>query len=103
MAIAVATGFPVGDERGYVHPGNDKIYYYLETTNTFCVGDMSDELRDQYGDAETVLYDLEAAPMLRFVFFPDENHFITRPQNARFWWNTNHAWLTEHLSSAGRQ
>jgi len=35
----------------------------------------------------------------KLVIFPDECHFITRPQNARFWWNTNHAWLTEHLSA----
>jgi dipeptidyl aminopeptidase/acylaminoacyl peptidase len=39
----------------------------------------------------------------KLVIFPDENHFITKPQNARFWWNTNHAWLAEHLSTAGRK
>ena len=36
----------------------------------------------------------------RLLFFPDETHFITRPWNARMWWNTIHAWLDEFLHPA---
>ncbi len=33
----------------------------------------------------------------RLVFFPDETHFISRPQNARFWWGEVHGWLQRYL------
>lgn len=38
----------------------------------------------------------------KLLLFPDESHFITRPQNARVWWNTIHAWLAEHLGGVAR-
>jgi len=36
----------------------------------------------------------------RLLFFPDECHFIQKPQNARVWWNTIHAWLARYLRPA---
>ncbi len=33
----------------------------------------------------------------RFLFFPDENHWILKPQNARIWYGTVLAFLDEHL------
>jgi dipeptidyl aminopeptidase/acylaminoacyl peptidase len=33
----------------------------------------------------------------RLLFFPDENHFVLKPQNARLWWNTVHEWLGKYL------
>jgi dipeptidyl aminopeptidase/acylaminoacyl peptidase len=33
----------------------------------------------------------------RLLFYPDETHFITRPQNARLWWNEVHGWLDRFL------
>jgi dipeptidyl aminopeptidase/acylaminoacyl peptidase len=35
----------------------------------------------------------------RFLYFPDEFHFITKPQNARLWWNTIFDWYQEHLTT----
>lgn len=35
----------------------------------------------------------------RLVFFPDENHWILKPQNARLWYAEYFAWLRRHLSS----
>jgi dipeptidyl aminopeptidase/acylaminoacyl peptidase len=29
----------------------------------------------------------------RFLYFPDESHFVTKPQNARLWWQTVHEWI----------
>ncbi len=34
----------------------------------------------------------------RLLYFPDEGHFVTKPQNARLWWTTVHDWLKEYLS-----
>ncbi|MCV0402978.1 MAG: S9 family peptidase [Chloroflexi bacterium] len=36
----------------------------------------------------------------RFLYFPDENHWILKPQNARLWYETVWAFLDEHLRGA---
>ncbi len=33
----------------------------------------------------------------RFLYFPDENHWVLKPQNARLWYSTVLAFLDEHL------
>ena len=33
----------------------------------------------------------------RFVYFPDEGHWIAKPQNRVVWWNEMHAWLEKYL------
>ena len=33
----------------------------------------------------------------RFLFFPDEDHFVRKPQNAQMWWKTVHEWLGRYL------
>ncbi len=35
----------------------------------------------------------------RFVYFPDENHWILKPQNARLWHREFFAWLEKHVGS----
>lgn len=32
----------------------------------------------------------------KFLYFPDETHFVTKPQNARMWWNTIFDWFEEN-------
>ncbi len=32
----------------------------------------------------------------KLLFFPDETHFIQKPQNARLWWHTVLKWLADH-------
>ncbi len=32
----------------------------------------------------------------KLLFFPDETHFVQKPQNARLWWNTVLGWLADH-------
>ncbi|HSR18202.1 MAG TPA: S9 family peptidase, partial [Ignavibacteriaceae bacterium] len=32
----------------------------------------------------------------KFLYFPDETHFVTKPQNSRLWWNTIFDWFNEH-------
>ena len=34
----------------------------------------------------------------RFLYFPDENHWVLKPQNARLWYGTVLAFLDEHLN-----
>lgn len=33
----------------------------------------------------------------RFIYYPDECHFVTKPQNARLWWNEVHGWFDKWL------
>ena len=33
----------------------------------------------------------------KLLFFPDEDHFVRKPQNARLWWKTVHEWFASHL------
>ncbi len=32
----------------------------------------------------------------KLLYFPDEFHFVTKPQNARLWWNTIFDWFEQH-------
>jgi dipeptidyl aminopeptidase/acylaminoacyl peptidase len=32
----------------------------------------------------------------KLLYFPDENHFVQKPQNARLWWHTVLGWLADH-------
>ena len=33
------------------------------------------------------------------LFFPDEDHFVRKPQNARLWWKTVHEWFARFLKN----
>ncbi|MEW6457338.1 MAG: S9 family peptidase [Acidobacteriota bacterium] len=33
----------------------------------------------------------------KLVYFPDEGHFVTKPQNAELWWKTLHEWFKKWL------
>jgi len=33
----------------------------------------------------------------KFLYFPDENHFVTRPRNRRLWWGTVLDWFDQYL------
>lgn len=33
----------------------------------------------------------------RLVFFPDENHWILKPQNSRLWYKEYFAWLYKYV------
>jgi dipeptidyl aminopeptidase/acylaminoacyl peptidase len=32
----------------------------------------------------------------KLLYFPDEYHFVTKPQNARLWWNTIFDWFDQY-------
>jgi dipeptidyl aminopeptidase/acylaminoacyl peptidase len=35
----------------------------------------------------------------KFLYFPDETHFVTKPQNSLLWWDTVFNWFNEHKKS----
>jgi dipeptidyl aminopeptidase/acylaminoacyl peptidase len=38
----------------------------------------------------------------RLVFFPDENHWILKPQNSRLWYREFFAWLRRYVATGGK-
>jgi len=32
----------------------------------------------------------------KFLYFPDESHWVTKPQNAKLWWDTVLDWFETH-------
>jgi dipeptidyl aminopeptidase/acylaminoacyl peptidase len=36
----------------------------------------------------------------RLVVFPDEGHWIGKPQNQRLWWSEVQGWLQKYLQAA---
>lgn len=38
----------------------------------------------------------------RFLYFPDEDHFVQKPRNAELWWKTVLEWLTDYLGKPER-
>lgn len=33
----------------------------------------------------------------KFLYFPDETHFVAKPQNSRLWWETVYSWFNKYL------
>jgi len=33
----------------------------------------------------------------KMLYFPDENHFVGKPQNAELWWRTVLDWIAKYL------
>lgn len=33
----------------------------------------------------------------KFLYFPDETHFVAKPQNSRLWWETVYSWFNDYL------
>jgi dipeptidyl aminopeptidase/acylaminoacyl peptidase len=33
----------------------------------------------------------------KFLYFPDEDHFVQKPQNAQLWWKTMLDWLVYYF------
>jgi dipeptidyl aminopeptidase/acylaminoacyl peptidase len=43
----------------------------------------------------------QAGIAAKFLYFPDEGHWVTRPRNRRLWWGTVLDWLDQYLEPAG--
>jgi len=36
----------------------------------------------------------------KWLYFPDEDHFVSNPKNARMWWRTVHGWLKQYADKS---
>jgi Dipeptidyl aminopeptidases/acylaminoacyl-peptidases len=56
------------------------------------------DYRVPIGEALHLWYDLMRHDVeAKFLYFPDENHWVLSPGNARVWYQTVHAFLAEHV------
>jgi len=39
----------------------------------------------------------------RLVFYPDENHWILKPQNSRLWYREFFDWLARYVEAGGKK
>ena len=39
----------------------------------------------------------------QFLYYPDENHWVLKPQNSRLWYREVHAWLQRYLEATGAE
>jgi dipeptidyl aminopeptidase/acylaminoacyl peptidase len=39
----------------------------------------------------------------KLVYFPDENHWVLKPQNSLFWYQTKREWLAQYVKPGARQ
>jgi dipeptidyl aminopeptidase/acylaminoacyl peptidase len=38
----------------------------------------------------------------KFLYFPDENHWVLKPQNSLFWYSTVKDWLAQYVPPGTR-
>ncbi|NIM18666.1 MAG: prolyl oligopeptidase family serine peptidase [Candidatus Latescibacteria bacterium] len=54
------------------------------------------DYRVPFGEAMQVFTALRRQGVpAKLLYFPDENHFVLKPQNAELWWKTVHEWIAE--------
>ena len=62
------------------------------------------DYRVPIGEALRLWYDLQKRGVpSRFLYFPDENHWVLTPGNAQVWYDTVLAFLAEHVHGDGWQ
>jgi dipeptidyl aminopeptidase/acylaminoacyl peptidase len=55
------------------------------------------DYRVPIGEALTLWTDLKRHGVeAKFLYFPDENHFILKPNNSRIWYETVQSFINQH-------
>ena len=83
---------------------------YLEQSPSIAIGDIRTPMLVIHGEQDHRVPISEALRLWtdlrrhgvpgKFLYFPDENHWILKPQNARLWYATVLAFLDEHVLGA---
>jgi dipeptidyl aminopeptidase/acylaminoacyl peptidase len=89
-------GDPLTEPERYLASSPDRHADAISTPMLVIHGDK--DYRVPVGEALRVWWDLQArAKNARFLYFPDENHWILAPGNAAVWYQTVLAFLAEHV------
>lgn len=93
-------GDPYTDPSRYREHSPDRFVGDITTPMLVIHGEQ--DLRVPISEAQTLWTDLARHGVeARYLYFPDENHWILKPANARVWYETFLAFLGEHLRDEG--
>jgi dipeptidyl aminopeptidase/acylaminoacyl peptidase len=73
----------------------------MKTPTLVIHGQLDYRVPDQQGLAYYNTLKAKGVPA-RLVFFPDENHWILKPQNSRLWYREFFTWLRRHVTPGGK-
>jgi dipeptidyl aminopeptidase/acylaminoacyl peptidase len=90
-------GDPYVDPTRYVHNSPNRFVANMRTPMLVIHGEQ--DHRVPIGEALRLWTDLRrhGHTDTRFLYFPDENHWILKPNNARLWYEVVFAFLAEHV------
>ena len=89
-------GDPYADASRYEEWSPSRLLANIRTPMLVIHGEQ--DLRVPISEALRLWTDLRRHDVpARFLYFPDENHWILKPQNARLWYETVGAFLDEHV------
>jgi dipeptidyl aminopeptidase/acylaminoacyl peptidase len=90
-------GDPYVDDARYVHNSPNRFAANMRTPMLVIHGEQ--DHRVPIGEALRLWTDLRrhGHTDTKFLYFPDENHWILKPNNARLWYEVVFAFLAEHV------
>ena len=89
-------GDPYTDPARYIENSPHRFIDHITTPMLVIHGEL--DHRVPIGEALRLWTDLRRHDVeAKFLYFPDENHWILKPQNARIWYETVFAWLDHHV------
>ncbi len=89
-------GVPWEGSRAYVDHNPSKAVGQFQTPTLVIHGALDFRVPEAQGLAMFTSLQRRGVPS-RFVYFPDENHWILKPANRIVWWNEVHGWLAKYL------
>ena len=91
------------DDMAQVHRQSPHAFAQHMSTPTLVIhGALDYRVPDAQGLAYYNTLKAKGVPS-RLVFFPDENHWILKPQNSRLWFKETFAWLARHVKTGGER
>jgi dipeptidyl aminopeptidase/acylaminoacyl peptidase len=89
-------GDPLHDRQRY--EDNSPHYSVAKITTPMLVVHGDKDYRVPIGEGLRLWYDLRRHGVeSKFLYFPDENHWVLTPGNARVWYETVFAFLAQHV------
>jgi len=93
-------GDPLAEPKRYEQNSPHRYADAIRTPMLVVHGDK--DYRVPIGEALRLWYDLQKRGVpSRFLYFPDENHWVLTPGNSQVWYSTVLAFLAEHVLDQG--
>jgi dipeptidyl aminopeptidase/acylaminoacyl peptidase len=89
-------GPPWGDRTDYDRWSPDRFAQNMRTPTLVIHGGQDFRVPETEGMQTFAALQRQGVPS-RLLYFPDEGHWVLRPQNQLVWWTTAHEWLARYL------